>query len=199
MKQQLPDDWRQYVKKQMAQAMGQALAVVIGLAICLIISMCMSGCATKRKTITEESSTMVKHEMGTTIIQTHDTTKVIQRIIPIEVEIPTASRERTTKDTTSTLETDIYKSTATWSNGTLTHTLETKPGAKVKGKAEVSDTTKTYAKSEKIQKTSNDSQTLYKTQKQETRQTCWGWLLPAGIIIGIAATIAIIWLRRKQQ
>jgi hypothetical protein len=46
MKQQLPDDWRQYVKKQMAQAMGQAIAVVIGLAICLIISMCMSGCKT---------------------------------------------------------------------------------------------------------------------------------------------------------
>lgn len=46
MKQLTPDDWRQYVKQQMAQAMGQALAVVIGLAICLIISMCMSGCKT---------------------------------------------------------------------------------------------------------------------------------------------------------
>ena len=46
MKQLTPDDWRQYVKRQMAQAMGQAIAVVIGLAICLIISMCMSGCKT---------------------------------------------------------------------------------------------------------------------------------------------------------
>ena len=46
MKQLTPDDWRQYVKKQMVQAMGQAIAVVIGLAICLIISMCMSGCKT---------------------------------------------------------------------------------------------------------------------------------------------------------
>ena len=46
MKQLTPDDWRQYVKRQMAQAMGQAIAVVIGLAICLIISLCMSGCKT---------------------------------------------------------------------------------------------------------------------------------------------------------
>jgi K+-sensing histidine kinase KdpD len=46
MKQLTPDDWRQYVKKQMVQAMGQAIAVVICLAICLIISMCMSGCKT---------------------------------------------------------------------------------------------------------------------------------------------------------
>lgn len=170
-----------------------------------------AGCATKRKAMTEETTTKqesnskVEQEKDTTIIETHDTTKVSQRIVPIEVEIPAECKERITTDTTSVLETDLYKSTATWSNGKLTHTLEAKPGAKVKGQAAVTDTTKTSSKKEKSKSTRNsstDSKSQQNDTKQEaktTKQASWSAWLTAGIIIGIAATTAIIWRWRKRK
>lgn len=171
-----------------------------------------AGCATKRKAIIEETATKresnskVEQEKDTNIIETHDTTKVSQRIVPIEVEIPAASKERITTDTTSVLETDLYKSTATWSNGKLTHTLEAKPGAKVKGQAAVTDTTKTSSKSEKSKNTRNSSIESKSQQnntkleaKTTTKQASWSAWLTAGIIIGIAATTAIIWRWRKRK
>ena len=180
------------------------------LIICLAMLL-MAGCATKRQTMTEttiakqESNSKVEQEKDTTIIETHDTTKVSQRIVPVEVEIPAASKERTTTDTTSVLETDLYKSTATWSNGTLTHTLEAKPGAKVKGQAAVTDTAKTSTKSEKSKNTRNtstDSKSQQNDTKKEAKTTTeasWSTWLTAGIIIGAAATIAIIWRWRKRK
>ena len=159
-----------------------------------------AGCATKRKamiektTTKEESNSKVEQEKDTTIIETHDTTKVSQRIVPIEVEIPAECKERITTDTTSVLETDL-----------LTHTLEAKPGAKVKGQAAVTDTTKTSSKNEKSKSTRNsstDSKSQQNDTKQEaktTKQASWSAWLTAGIIIGIAATTAIIWRWRKRK
>lgn len=185
---------------------------ILALIMICIVCLLMAGCATKKKvmatetTTQQESNSKVEQEKDTTIIETHDTTKVSQRLVPFEVEIPAASKERTTTDTTSVLETDLYKSTATWSNGVLTHTLEAKPGAKVKGQTAVTDTTKVSTKKEKSKKTRNsstDSKSKQKDTQQEdkttTKQASWDAWLTAGIIIGIAATTAIIWQWKKRK
>lgn len=180
--------------------------------LCILLIICiamllLAGCATKKKAMAEATSTTETskemREKDSTITETHDTTKVTQRLVPIEVEIPAASRERTTHDTTSVLETDLYKSTASWKDGVLHHTLEAKPGAKVNGVAAVADTTKISTKSEKSKKTRNSSTDLKSTQQEDkttTKQASWGAWLAAGIIIGTAATIvAIIWQWRKRK
>lgn len=182
-----------------------SIYILIILCICSLLA----GCATKKKvmeteTITQqENISKVEQEKDTTIIETHDTTKVSQQLVPVEVEIPATNKERVTNDTTSVLETDLYKSTATWSNGVLTHTLEAKPGAKVKGLTAVTNTTKISTKSEKSKKTRNSSTDLKSTQQEDkttTKQASWGAWLAAGIIIGTAATIvAIIWQWRKRK
>lgn len=183
---------------------------ILALIMICIVCLFLAGCATKRKamaetTAKEESSSKVEQEKYTNIVETHDTTKVSQRLVPIEVEIPAASKERTTTDTTSVLETDLYKSTATWSNGKLKHTLEAKPGAKVKGQTAVSDTTRTSTKNEKSKNTRNTS-TDSKSQQKDTqevktttKQDSWSEWLTTGIIIGTTATIAIIWRWKKRK
>jgi hypothetical protein len=174
----------------------------------ITIAMLLAGCATKRKAMTETTdtseTTKVEREKDTTIIETHDTTKINQRLVPVEVEIPAASKERTTHDTTSVLETDLYKSTASWKDGVLHHTLEAKSGAKVKGTAAVRDTTKSSSTRNENKNTRNSSTESKKQQdnttevtKTATTSSRAGWLA-AGIIIGIAATIAIIYRYRKR-
>lgn len=168
----------------------------------------LAGCATKKKAMTETATKLetakVEQEKDTTITETHDTTKITQRLVPIEVEIPAASKERITKDTTSVLETDLYKSTASWKDGVLHHTLEAKPGAKVKGTAAVRDTTKSSSTRNENKKTRNSS-TDSKNQQDNTKEVTktettpsWAGWLTAGIIIGIAATLAILYRYRKR-
>ena len=181
------------------------LAIIIICIACLLAA----GCATKKKamteTATEQETTKVEQVKDTAITETHDTTRITQKLVPVEIAVPEAKLERTTKDTTSVLETDLYKSTATWSNGKLTHTLEAKPGAKVKGQIAVTDTTKVNTKSEKSKNTRNtstDSKSQQKVTQQETQTTKranWNTWLTAGIVIGTTATIAIIWRWRKQK
>lgn len=181
----------------------------IGILIMICIVCLLAGCATKKKAMTETATKLetakVEQEKDTTITETHDTTKITQRLVPIEVEIPAASKERITKDTTSVLETDLYKSTATWSNGQLHHTLEAKPGAKVKGETTVTDTTKSSSKNQVNKNTRNsssDSKNQQKDTQQETKttqQASWSAWLTAGIIIGTTATIAIIWRWKKRR
>jgi hypothetical protein len=174
----------------------------------ITIAMLLAGCATKRKAMTETTdtseTTKVEREKDTTIIETHDTTKITQRLVPVEVEIPAASKERTTHDTTSVLETDLYKSTASWKDGVLHHTLEAKSGAKVKGTAAVRDTTKSSSTRNENKKTRNSS-TDSKNQQDNTKEVTktettpsWAGWLTAGIIIGIAATLAILYRYRKR-
>lgn len=181
--------------------------------LCILLIICiamllLAGCATKKKAMTETTSTTetskVEREKDSTITETHDTTKVTERLVPVEVEIPAASKERTTHDTTSVLETDLYKSTASWKNGVLHHTLEAKPGAKVKGTAAVRDTTKSSSTRNENKNTRNSS-TDSKNQQDNTKEVTktdttprWAGWLTAGIIIGIAATLAIIYRYRKR-
>ena len=168
----------------------------------------LAGCATKKKAMAETTSSTetskVEREKDSTITETHETTKVTERLVPVEVEIPAASKERTTHDTTSVLETDLYKSTASWKDGVLHHTLEAKPGAKVKGTAAVRDTTKSNSTRNENKKTRNSS-TDSKNQQDNTKEVTktettpsWAGWLTTGIIIGIAATLAILYRYRKR-
>lgn len=176
--------------------------------IIICITCLLAGCATKKKamteTATEQETTKVEQVKDTAITETYDTTRITQKLVPVEIAVPEAKLERTTKDTTSVLETDLYKSTATWANGVLTHTLEAKPGAKLKGQATATDTTKISKKSSSTKNTRNsssDSKNRQKDTQQETKTTQASWYiwLGAGIIIGIGATIAIIWIWRKRK
>ena len=181
--------------------------------LCILLIICiamllLAGCATKKKATAETTSTIetskVEREKDSTITETHDTTKVTERLVPIEVEIPAASKERTTHDTTSVLETDLYKSTASWKDGVLHHTLEAKPGSKVKGTAAVRDTTKSSSTRNENKNTRNSS-TDSKNQQDNTKEVTktdttpsWAGWLTAGVIIGIAATLAILYRYRKR-
>ena len=181
--------------------------------LCILLIICiamllLAGCATKKKAMAETTSSTetskVEREKDSTITETHETTKVTERLVPVEVEIPAASKERTTHDTTSVLETDLYKSTASWKDGVLHHTLEAKPGAKVKGTAAVRDTTKSNSTRNENKKTRNSS-TDSKNQQDNTKEVTktettpsWAGWLTTGIIIGIAATLAILYRYRKR-
>lgn len=174
--------------------------------IIICIACLLTGCATKKKaeTATEQETTKVEQVKDTAITETHDTTRITQKLVPVEIAVPEAKLERTTTDTTSVLETDLYKSTATWANGVLTHTLEAKPGAKLKGQATATDTTKISKKSSSTKNTRNSSSDSKNSQKDtqqttKTTQASWDIWLGAGIIIGIGATTAIIWIWRKRK
>lgn len=181
---------------------------ILSLIIICISCIFAAGCATKKKTMTEteteQETTNVEQVNDTAITETHDTTRITQKLVSVEIAVPEAKLERTTKDTTSVLETELYRSTATWANGVLTHTLEAKPGAKLKGQATATDTTKISKKSSSTKNTrssSSDSKNSQKDTKQETKttQASWNIWLGYGIIISIGATIAIIWIWRKRK
>jgi sensor c-di-GMP phosphodiesterase-like protein len=176
--------------------------------IIICIACLLAGCATKNKamteTATEQETTKVEQVKDTAITETYDTTRITQKLVPVEIAVPEAKLERTTKDTTSVLETDLYRSTATWANGVLTHTLEAKPGAKLKGQATATDTTKISKKSSSTKNSRNSSTDSRNSQKDtqqttKTTQASWDIWLGAGIIICIGATIAIIWIWRKRK
>lgn len=182
---------------------------ILAMIMICIVCLFLAGCVTKRKVMTETASSIMEtskmeQEKDTTITETHDTTNITQRLVPVEVAIPPAMMERTTHDTTSVLETDLYKSTASWKDGVLHHTLEAKPGAKVNGTAAVRDTTKSSSTRNENKKTRNSS-TDSKNQQDNTKEVTktettpsWAGWLTAGIIIGIAATLAILYRYRKR-
>ena len=75
---------------------------------------------------------------------------------------------------------------------------------KLKGQATATDTTKISKKSSSTKNTRNsssDSKNSQKDTQQETKttQASWDIWLGAGIIIGIGATTAIIWIWRKRK
>lgn len=176
--------------------------------IIICIACLLAGCATKKKAMTEtakeQETTKVEQVKYTAITETHDTTRITQKLVPVEIAVPEAKLERTTKDTSSVLETDLYRSTATWANGVLTHTLEAKPGAKLKGQATATDTTqisKNSSSTKNTRSSSSDSKNSQKDTQQTTKttQASWDIWLGSGIIIGIGTTIAIIWIWRKRK
>lgn len=121
--------------------------------------------------VEQHRTTNNKSEKTTSEVLHTDTTRITQRIIDVEVELPQANIQRETPDTTSVLETDLYKSTAIWSNGKLTHSLISKPNVKVKGKAVATDTTSTSRHSADYRQETNNSESdslIHQTDKRST-------------------------------
>lgn len=163
----------------------------------LMALLMFTACVTTRKTQTDSTATEVdtmerientmrtdtanvveqliatnnKSEKTTSEVLQTDTTRITQRIIDVEVDLPQANIQRETPDTTSVLETDLYKSIATWSNGKLTHSLISKPNAKVKGKAVATDTTSASRHSANYRQETYNSESDSLIHQTDTKST----------------------------
>ena len=163
----------------------------------LMALLMFTACVTTRKTQTDSTATEVetmerventmrtdtanvveqrvatnnKSEKTTSEVLQTDTTRITQRIIDVEVDLPQANIQRETPDTTSVLETDLYKSIATWSNGKLTHSLISKPNVKVKGKAVATDTTSASRHSANYKQETYNSESDSLIHQTDTKST----------------------------
>ena len=163
----------------------------------LMALLMFTACVTTRKTQTDSTATEVetmerventirtdtanvveqrvatnnKSEKTTSEVLQTDTTRITQRIIDVEVDLPQANIQRETPDTTSVLETDLYKSIATWSNGKLTHSLISKPNVKVKGKAVATDTTSASRHSSNYKQETYNSESDSLIHQTDTKST----------------------------
>lgn len=225
----------------------QALKMLLIFVLLIFAMAVMTGCATKKE-ITEQrtettmtgtkltkknsvtatkTDSVLQHEATATTTST--TTIVTPRKVETQVELPQESRESTTtfspksgitKDTTMTLETEYYKSTVSWHNGRMTHTLETKPGAALPVTVQVADTTRTTTSRETANRTrrevSNSSvaassstersdstiKTLQQASQVKLKHHRWvAWAVPAGIAIAAALLYFILRaadIRRKS-
>ena len=121
--------------------------------------------------VEQRVATNNKSEKTTSEVLQTDTTRITQRIIDVEVDLPQANIQRETPDTTSVLETDLYKSIATWSNGKLTHSLISKPNVKVKGKAVATDTTSASRHSANYKQETYNSESDSLIHQTDTKST----------------------------
>lgn len=146
----------------------------------LLIVACV-GCRSP-KVITE---TITKTD---TLHVTHDSVIIRERLVPIEVEIPSSSQSVIVPighDTTSVLQDRLYISVAEVSNGNLRHTLESKQGAKLPSQAVVKDTTKVstdslQTKSDKVTTKTIEVNKLTKWQKSVQ---VMGYLFMVGLLL----------------
>lgn len=181
-----------------------------------------TGCASTKKVASETSTERIATDTTETRITRTDTVRqrdtvlvrqssqleVKQRKTEIEVPVPQAQLERETTDTTSTLETPYYTSTATWHNGRLTHTLTAKPGARIHGEVTVNDTTRQSSTIERRgthidTKSSKDSTANTRqrgtasTSTTITKQSKPGWWQrtkdAAKLLAGIAIAAALLY------
>lgn len=101
----------------------EELLICVGMVIVMIVLVMLSGCCPTKQSLQP-------------IISRHDSTaiKVRYRIeyrpVLAQFDIPDIRETRTTRDTMSFLENDYAESTATVSDGVLTHSLNTKPQKK---------------------------------------------------------------------
>ena len=73
-------------------------------------------------------------------VVSHDTVKIIGRLVPVSLPLPEYYKQQVTRDTSSVLENGLYRSVASLHDGMLIHTLENLPGAAIEGMAAVHDT-----------------------------------------------------------
>ena len=143
--------------------------------ICLIILL-LTSCSTIKYVPVKETEYVTVTE---TLVDT-----VIKWAPPIE------SVDKETKDTTSTVETSLAKSTATVSNGTLHHSIENK---------------KDSIKTKIVYKDKIIKQTEYKevpveveVEKKVVPNWCW-WLLGINILAAIGFAIRLYFRFRLKQ
>lgn len=151
-----------------------------------ILAILVCSCATTKRTptvVTTRDS-----------IRTEIQYKLIERIDTVLVTLPPQFAERTTPDTTSTLENDYAKSTATiLPNGLLFHNLETKQTPVPV------PTKKTEEKRDSVVYREKEIPVPYPVEVEVNRLT---WLQQAQIygfriLVAIAASLALIRYRRK--
>lgn len=92
--------------------------------VCLLLTACLAGCASQRIVAP------IASRIDSTAI--HVLYSIKYRPLLVEFNTPDIRETRVTRDTTSTLENDYAESTATVSNGVLTHSLNTKPHTETK-------------------------------------------------------------------
>lgn len=131
-------------------------------------------------------------------VETHDTLKVNQRPMTVSIALPQTHMERTTGDTTSTLQNGLYRSTAVIRNGLLYHSLETLPGATVTGQVTVADTTRTTG-TKQLEK-SNTTRKKTVTVEVEKKLTMvqqvalWTGYVIWSVVMVLLTGVGIYWL-----
>lgn len=109
---------KQHQTDMFVDFLQHAVGAIVGLFIIILIFAAFCGCAPQVKTVYVPQVRVVNVE---TFI--HDTI--------FKAPLEQSHQERVTNDTTSTLSNQYATSTATVSDGVLTHTLDTKPDAEV--------------------------------------------------------------------
>lgn len=172
----------------------------------LILLATATGCHTPRKTVKESQNhiradTTKTEASETTASEVVETTIIKERPTEVELPVPQAHLERETSDTTSTLQTDIYRSTATVKDGKLHHTLESLPGATIKGQATVADTTKLKTQNtlQKSEKTSTHNTIQSDTKEQLTQKTIIKWPWWAYTVIAAATAALLYFIHRATR
>ena len=111
---------KQHQQDIIAEFIQSAVGAIVGIFIVLLILLAFCGCAPK-----EKIKTVYVPQVRVVNVETfiHDTV--------FKAPLEQSHQERVTNDTTSTLSNQYATSTATVSDGVLTHTLDTKPDAEV--------------------------------------------------------------------
>lgn len=111
---------KQHQQDVIVEFIQRAVGAIVGIFIVLLILLAFCGCASQEKV-----KTVYVPQVRVVNIETfiHDTI--------FKAPLEQSHQERVTNDTTSTLSNQYATSTATVSDGVLTHTLDTKPDAEV--------------------------------------------------------------------
>ena len=115
-----PSEEKQHQQDVIAEFIQSAVGAIVGIFIVLLILLAFCGCAPQ-----EKINTVYVPQVRVVNVETfiHDTI--------FKAPLEQSHQERVTNDTTSTLSNQYVTSTATVSDGVLTHTLDTKPDAEV--------------------------------------------------------------------
>ena len=131
-----PSEEKQHQKDMFVDFLQHAVGAIVGLFIIILIFAAFCGCASQEKV-----KTVYVPQVRVVNIETfiHDTV--------FKAPLEQSHQERVTNDTTSTLSNQYATSTATVSDGVLTHTLDTKPDAEVEVEASIPERTITMVDS----------------------------------------------------
>ena len=129
-----PSEEKQHQTDMFVDFLQHAVGAIVGLFIIILIFAAFCGCTPQEKVVYVPTVKTIKVE--TTV---HDTV--------FKAPLEQSHQERVTNDTTSTLSNQYVTSTATVSDGVLTHTLDTKPDAEVEVEASIPERTITMVDS----------------------------------------------------
>ena len=131
-----PSEEKQHQKDMFVDFLQHVVGAIVGLFIIILIFAAFCGCAPQEKIKTVYVPQVRVVNIETTV---HDTV--------FKAPLEQSHQERVTNDTTSTLSNQYATSTATVSDGVLTHTLDTKPDAEVEVEASIPERTITMVDS----------------------------------------------------